>query len=82
MKNLFLSAVVTIALGFASCSTDDKPAVNSNNGLEFSVAKMGDYLSQVSRGDLVGDSTVGELPVLTFKDQQEFDVAVKRLKGI
>lgn len=82
MKNLFLSAVVTIALGFVSCSNDDESVVNSNSELNVAVSKMGDYLSQMSRAEVLGDSVVENLPILSFKDQQDYDNTVRKLQAM
>lgn len=80
MRNFILSAVIMMALGFVSCNNEDEPALVDNaNDLSITVKKMGDYLNH-SRS--VEDSVLSDMPVLIFKDQQEFNIMVKKLQAM
>lgn len=70
------------ALGFVSCNNEDEPVINSDKELIVTVSKMGDYLSQMSRAEVLGDSVLENLPVLSFKNQQDYDNTVSKLRAM
>jgi len=81
MKKFLLSAVLTMTLACFSCSNNDEPAMaNVTNDVNITVKKMGDYLNTHSRS--LEDSVLAEMPVLQFKDKEDFDNTVKKLQAM